>query len=176
MQQSNCHMFSDISDLGGTHVQQSFRSRRNICAAVFCVPFPPNIYVPHFAVYSKAIQYVSYMSYQNHVGLQPANLVTSTTVSCSRRSVLSVRLFFTSFLRFIQYFVFFRPFTTELQYGLLTSVTYRTRYFRTFNSTWRTVRTCSCPISMPDLQYALDVSCVPYEIFQSNSQSKKAHQ
>ena len=33
-------MFSDISGLGGTHVQQSFRSRRNICAAVFCAPFP----------------------------------------------------------------------------------------------------------------------------------------
>ena len=32
---------SNISDLGGTHVQQSFRSRRNICAAVFYMPFPP---------------------------------------------------------------------------------------------------------------------------------------
>ena len=30
------------------HVEQSFRSRRNICAAVFCA---------HFPVYSKAIQY-----------------------------------------------------------------------------------------------------------------------
>ena len=88
------------------------------------------------------------MSYQHHAGLQPANLVTIPTVSCSRRK-LFIRLFFTSFLQFIQYFVFFRPFTTELQYGLPTSVTYRTRYL---------------PISMPDLQYALDVSSVPYEI------------
>ena len=44
-------------------------------------------------------------------------------------------LFFTSLLQFIPYFVLFRPFTTELQYRLLTSVTYGTRYFRTLNST-----------------------------------------
>jgi len=31
---------SNISDLGGTHVQQSFSSRRNTYAAVFYVPFP----------------------------------------------------------------------------------------------------------------------------------------
>ena len=96
--------------------------------------------------------------------------------SCSRRrSDLFIRLFFTSFLRFIQYFVFFRPFTTELQYRLHTLVTYRTRYFRTLNPTWRTVRTCSCPISMPDLQYAFDISYVPYEIIDLNSQSIKVH-
>ena len=137
MQQSNSHMFSDISGLGGTHVQQSFRSRRNICAAVFCAPFPPKFMYRIFLYTQKQFNMtsLSYMSYQNHVGLQPANLVTSSLVSCSRRRVLFVRLFFTSFLQFIQYFVFFRPFTTELQYGLPTSVTYRTRYFRTFNST-----------------------------------------
>ena len=70
MQQSNSHMFCNILGLGGTHVQQSFRSRRNTCAAgrllglggtyvqQCFVSFYPHIYVPHFAVYSKAIQYV----------------------------------------------------------------------------------------------------------------------
>ena len=85
---------------------------------------------------------MSLLSDTHHTGLQPANLVTDTKRSCSRRSDLlfgSVRLFFTPFLRFIQYFVFFRPFTTELQYRLLTSVTYRTRFFRTlFNMTYCT--------------------------------------
>ena len=79
-------MFSDISGLGGTHVQQSFRSRRNICAAVFCMPFP-QIFMSRIFLYIQKqfnLSLLSYMSYQNHVGLQPANLVTAPTVSCSR--------------------------------------------------------------------------------------------
>ena len=94
------------------------------------------------------------------------------------RSVFFSHHFFDSssncvfFRLFIPYFVFFRPFTTELQYRPPTSVTYRTRYFITLNSPRRTARTCSCPIySTP-----FDVSYVPYEIIQLNSQSKKAHQ
>ena len=113
-------MCSSLLGLGGTHVQQCSECR----ISRICVP------------YSRSFKRNSIAaSYQHHAGLQPANLVTDTTVTCSRRSDLlfgSVRLFFTSFLQFIQYFVFFRPFTTELQYGLPTSVTYRTRYFRTW--------------------------------------------
>ena len=92
MQQSNCHMFSDNSDLGGTHVQQSFRSRRNICAAVFCVPFPPIFMFRIFLYIQKRfnMSLLSYMSYQNHVGLQPANLVTAPTVLRSRRKLYVV--------------------------------------------------------------------------------------
>ena len=62
-------MCSSLLGLGGTYVQQCF-----VCIFLY-------IYVPHFPVYSKAIQYgnmslLSYMSSQHHVGLQPANLVT----------------------------------------------------------------------------------------------------
>ena len=43
-------------------------------------------------------------SYQHHAGLQPANLVTSPTVSCSRRSDLfRCSVFFTLLLQFIPY-------------------------------------------------------------------------
>ena len=131
MQQSDSQIFSNISGQGGTHVQQCFEWR----ISRICVP------------YSRSFKRNSIAaSNQHHAGLQPANLVTLPTRSCSRRSVLfgsvrfgSVRLFLTLFLRFIQYFVFFRlfipyfvffrPFTTELQYGLHTSFTYRTRLF-----------------------------------------------
>ena len=83
-------MCSSLLGLGGTHVQQSFRSRRNACAAVFWVPYFP--YVP----YSRSFKRNSIAaSYQHHAGLQPANLVTSPTRSCSRRSVLL--LFVSSF-------------------------------------------------------------------------------
>ena len=144
-------MCSSLLGLGGTHVQQCSECR----ISRICVP---NSRIPKRNCIAA--------SYQHHAGLQPANLVTVTTVLRSRRSDLCVvyqymlqqpvqRLFLTLLLCFIPYFVFFRPFTTELQYGLPTSVTYRTKYFRTLNSTWRTVRTCSCPIFMPDLRYAL---------------------
>ena len=143
-------MCSSLLGLGGTHVQQCSECR----ISRICEP------------YSRSFKRNSIAaSYQHHAGLQPANLVTYTTRSCSRRrrrSELSVVYqymlqqpvqvsFFTLLFRFIPYFDFFRPFTTELQYGLLTSVTYRTRYFRTLSSTRRTVQYAS----MPNLQYAL---------------------
>ena len=158
-------MFRHFSGLGGTYVQHCF-----VCLF-------RRIFMCRIFLYILKKQFnSSLLSDQHHAGLQPANLVTYSLRSCSRRrSDLFIRLFFTSFLRFIQYFVFFRPFTTELQYRLHTLVTYRTRYFRTLNPTWRTVRTCSCPISMPDLQYAFDISYVPYEIIDLNSQSIKVH-
>ena len=115
-------MCSSLLGLGGTYVQQCFVCffPQYLCAAFSCI-FKTN----------SICLLLSYMSYQHHAGLQPANLVTYSLRSCSRRSKLFVRLFFTLFLQFIQYFVFFRPFTTELQYGVPTSDTYRTRYFRT---------------------------------------------
>ena len=60
-------------------MQQSFRSRRNRCAAVFCVPFPPIFMCRILLCIQKQfnMSLLSYMSYQHHVGLQPANLVTS---------------------------------------------------------------------------------------------------
>ena len=75
-------MCSSLLGLGGTHVQPSFGSRRNICAAVFCVLLPPYI----CAAFCNSNVY---MSYQHHVGLQPANLVTYSTV-LRRRRVLYV--------------------------------------------------------------------------------------
>ncbi len=93
MQQSNSHMFSDILGLGGTHVQQSFRSRRHICAALFCVLLPQIFMCRIFLYIQKQFNtsLLSYMSYQHHAGLQPANLVTYSLRSCSRRrSELSV--------------------------------------------------------------------------------------
>ena len=91
-------MCSSLLGLGGTHVQQCSECR----ISRICVP------------YSRSFKRNSITaSYQHHTGLQPANLVTITTLSCSRRrsDLLfgSVRSFFTSFLQFIQYFVFFRP-------------------------------------------------------------------
>ena len=150
-------MCSSLLGLGGTHVQQCSECR----ISRICVP------------YSRSFKRNSIAaSYQHHAGLQPANLVTITTLSCSRRSDLFGLSFFHIISSIHPVFCIFRPFTTELQYGLLTSVTYRTRYFITLNSTWRTLRTCSCPIySTP-----FDVSYVPYEIILSHSQSKKAHQ
>ena len=95
-------MCSSLLGLGGTYVQQCF-----VCF------FPPNIYVSHFPVYIQKqfnLSSLSYMSDQHHVGLQPANLVTVTTRSCSRRSSDLAFVFFSHFLQFIQYFVFFQPF------------------------------------------------------------------
>ena len=81
VQQSNSRICSSLLGLGGTHVQQSFRSRRNICAAVFCVPFPPIFMCRIFLCIQKQfnMSLLSYMSYQHHVGLQPANIVTLLT-------------------------------------------------------------------------------------------------
>ena len=142
-------MCSSLLGLGGTHVQQAFRSRRNICAAVFCVLLhsPPYLCAVFPNVQKQLnMSLLSYMSYQNHVGLQPANLVTSPTISCSRRVLFRCSVFFVPYVGFALNFIpipipvfFFSPrlirtLSTELQYGLPTSVTYRTRYFRTLNS------------------------------------------
>ena len=73
-------------------MQQSFRSRRHICAALFCVLLPQIFMCRIFLCMKKRfnMSLLSYMSYQHHAGLQPANLVTAPTVSCSRRSDLCV--------------------------------------------------------------------------------------
>ena len=145
-----------------------------MCSSVLCA-FSPNIYVPHFPVYSKAIQYVFtllhvlstprgpparksshfltpfvfpsldfFIAYSDIPSIPPflagwtrwgRSWLDVLFVFFSHHFFVSSRLFFTLVFRFIPYFVFFRPFTTELQYGLLTSVTYRTRFFRTLNST-----------------------------------------
>ena len=89
--------------LGGTHVQQSFRSRRNTCLGgtyvqqCFVCLFPQYLCAAFSCIF-KSNSICPYMSYQNHAGLQPANLVTSSTVSCSHRKLLfgSVRFVFFS--------------------------------------------------------------------------------
>ena len=79
--------------LGGTHVQQSFRSSgTHVQQCSECRI--SRIFVPHSHSFKRNSIAASY---QHHAGLQPANLVTSSTVSCSRRrrSVLFIRLFST---------------------------------------------------------------------------------
>ena len=68
-----------------------------MCSSVLSAVF--SVFVCRIPVVSKEIQ-SQQPSYQHHAGLQPANLVTLPTVSCSRRSDLSV--FFRS-VRFVQY-------------------------------------------------------------------------
>ena len=66
-------MCSSLLGLGGTHVQQCSDCR----ISRICVP------------YSRSFKRNSIAaSYQNHAGLQPANLVTYSPRSCSRRSDL----------------------------------------------------------------------------------------
>ena len=55
--------------LNGTHVQQPFRSRRNICAAVFCVPFSP-IFMCRIFLYIQK-QFNSYVFTLLHVLSKP---------------------------------------------------------------------------------------------------------
>ena len=65
-----CSSLFGLFGLGGTHVQQC--SERRISR--ICVP------------YSRSFKRNSIAaSYQHHAGLQPANLVTDTERSCSRR-------------------------------------------------------------------------------------------
>ena len=70
-------MCSSLLGLGGTYVQQCFvrLSPKYLCAAFPCI-FKSNSICP-------------YMSYQHHAGLQPANLVTYSLRSCSRRVLSS---------------------------------------------------------------------------------------
>ena len=77
-------MCSSLLGLGGTYVQQCFVCffPPYLCAAFSCIFKSNSIFL-----------LLSYMSYQHHAGLQPANLVTITTRSCSRR-VLSSSCFF----------------------------------------------------------------------------------
>ena len=123
-------MCSSLLGLGGTHVQQCSECR----ISRICVPYSRS-----FKRYSIAA------SYQHHAGLQPANLVTSSHVLRSRRrsDLLfgSVRVFFTPFLQFNQYFCLFS--TIHPVFCLFSTV-----YDRT------TVQTS-------------DVSYVPYEIFRN---------
>ena len=71
-------MCSSLLGLGGTHVQQYSKCR----ISRICVP------------YSRSFKRNSVAaSYQHHAGLQPANLVTYSPRSCSRR-VLSSSSFF----------------------------------------------------------------------------------
>ena len=81
-------MCSSLLGLGGTHVQQCSECR----ISRICVPHSHNFKRNSIAA-----------SYQHHAGLQPANLVTSPTVPCSRRSVLfgSVRFVFFSHYFFV---------------------------------------------------------------------------
>ena len=83
-------MCSSLLGLGGTHVQQCSECR----ISRICVPHSRSFKRNSIAA-----------SYQDHAGLQPANLVTGTTVTCSRSRDLfgSVRLFFTPPLLFIPY-------------------------------------------------------------------------
>ena len=152
-------MCSSLLGLGGTHVQQSFRSRRNICAAVFCVLFPPIFMCRIFLYIQKQfnMSLLSYISYQHHAGLQPANLVTLPTVSCSRRSDLfRCSVFFRS-VRFVQYVGF--PLNLFLVSGRppqksVNLTTFRPVFFVRMCWHWTTVRTS-------------DVTYVSYEIFQN---------
>jgi len=71
-------MCSSLLGLGGTHVQQCSECR----ISRICVP------------YSRSFKRNSIAaSYQHHAGLQPANLVTAPTVSCSRSELLLLLLF-----------------------------------------------------------------------------------
>jgi len=112
-------MCSSLLGLGGTYVQQCF-----VC-------FYPHIYVPHFPVYSIAIQdVITAMSYQHHAGLQPANLVTAQHVLRSRRSVLLL-LFVSSFFHATSSFhpVFqVLPFIPYSRYSSYRCVDFGTRY------------------------------------------------
>ena len=137
-------MCSSLLGLGGTHVQQAFRSRRNICAAVFCVLLhsPPYLCAVFPNVQKQLnMSLLSYMSYQNHVGLQPANLVTSPTISCSRRVL----------------YVFYR-------YSLQQPV--QPPYFQTASLFHPVFRLFSTVYDRTTVRTS-DVSYVPYEIFQN---------
>ena len=70
-------------------MQQSFRSRRNICAAVFRSFFPQYLCAAFSCIF-KSNSICPYISYQDHAGLQPANLVT-TYISVHSRDLSVVR-------------------------------------------------------------------------------------
>ena len=75
-------MCSSLLGLGGTHVQQCSECR----ISRICVPHSHNFKRNSIAA-----------SYQHHAGLQPANLVTATTVPCSRSSKLFGSVLFVFF-------------------------------------------------------------------------------
>ena len=151
-------MCSNISSLGGTHVQQSFRSR-------------PNIYVPHLPVDSKAVQY--FLTLWSTPRGPPARKSSHSTYRFVFPStVVVVRLF-----RFHHYFSwkhFFLP------------VPYSATGWQTVKDTFIDLPADVVPyeiitygtVCVPDLQCPIystpfDVSYVPYEIIHSDSQSKR---
>jgi len=122
-------MCSSLLGLGGTHVQQCSECR----ISRICVPHSRSFKRNSIAA-----------SYQHHAGLQPANPVTYTTISCSRRRRSEVSVVYQYMLQ--------QPVQVSFLY---TTVSFHP-VFRLFSTVYdrTTVRTS-------------DVSYVPYEIFEN---------
>ncbi len=160
-----------------------------MCSSVLCALFPPHIYVPQFPVSNSICLLLSYMSY-HHAGLQPANLVTDTTVLRSRRrSDLSVflrsvrfqaenvrlKLIFSTYPPPSTFTAYTRPHTAPRAALLVTSSTvlrsrrsvlFRPSFFHIISSIHPVFRLFSTVYDRTTVRTS-DVSYVPYEIFEN---------